>query len=66
MLKAVGDGANLATGRGPYGHGKGTPPDGTRITVWDLRTRRARAVVIVGAARVGSIEVDGLALSGTT
>ncbi|WP_328641078.1 helix-turn-helix domain-containing protein [Streptomyces canus] len=62
LMALSGDGRYLATGRDPHHPGQSAPPDRTRITVWDLETRRAQATVVIGATRDGSLAVDGLAL----
>ncbi|MEU0408820.1 hypothetical protein ABZ307_13565 [Streptomyces griseorubiginosus] len=61
LMALSGDGRYLATGLNPYFRAEGTEPDRTRITVWDLKSRRAHATVVIGAAG-GSLAVDGLAL----
>jgi WD40 repeat protein len=62
LMALSGDGRYLATGRDPYNHEERASPDRTRITVWDLRTHRLRATVVVDAEPDGSLAVDGLAL----
>ncbi|MFC8432811.1 DNA-binding protein [Streptomyces sp. NPDC057253] len=62
LMALSGDGGYLATALNPYHRAEGTTPDRTRITVWDLRARRALATVDIGAAHDGSLAVDGLAL----
>jgi WD40 repeat protein len=61
LMALSGHGRYLATGLNPYFRAEGTEPDRTRITVWDLKSRRAHATVVIGAAG-GSLAVDGLAL----
>ncbi|MFF7526224.1 nSTAND1 domain-containing NTPase [Streptomyces pseudovenezuelae] len=62
LIALSGDGRYLAIGRNPYHPEARTRPAGSRITVWDLRARRVRATVVIGAAADGSLAADGLAL----
>ncbi|MET8583487.1 DNA-binding protein [Streptomyces collinus] len=62
LMALSGDGRYLATGPNPYHSEERTRPDRARITVWDLKTRRAHAAVVIGAAEDGSLAADGLAL----
>ncbi|MGC0400084.1 WD40 repeat protein/transcriptional regulator with XRE-family HTH domain [Streptomyces sp. SAI-126] len=62
LMALSGDGRYLATGGAPHDPEERTAPDPTRITVWDLRTRRVHATVAVDAEPDGSLAVDGLAL----
>ncbi|MFF4490453.1 DNA-binding protein [Streptomyces sp. NPDC001544] len=56
------DGRYLARSQRRMGHGKETP-DGTRITVWDVRTGRVRATVDIPPDHDGSFAVNGLTLT---
>ncbi|MFI0512770.1 DNA-binding protein [Streptomyces sp. WSLK1-5] len=62
LMALSGDGAYLATARDRYDPGERTAPDRARVTVWDVRTGRARATLDVGAEPDGSPAVSGLAL----
>ena len=55
------DGRYLARSQRLEGHRKNTP-DGTRITLWDVKTGHVRATVDIRSGEDGSRAVNGLAL----
>jgi len=59
LMALSGDGRSLALSRSLYRRGE---PDATRITVWDVKTRRAYARMDLPLAAEDSLAVDGIAL----
>lgn len=61
LMALSGDGRYLAVGRNLYDHAHGEP-DTTRITVWDVRSRRTHATVDIPLTGEDTLPVGGLAL----